>query len=114
MEELNKLEVDLLKNLTVKYPSFTSHIPHIKVKQREVTKTGMYIHIEYINFSEKLIELNALFSNEEIIEIKNLKNGLGYVIDITDGEIKYIELVTYNETWNGKINDYTIIERDKF
>lgn len=111
MEEFNPLETTLLNGLTTKYPSLKSHIPYLKVKHREITKTGMYVHIAYVNFQGAIENLNALFSNEEIIAIKNLKNGLGYVIDITDGEIKYIELITYGETWNGKLTDYTLIDR---
>ncbi len=109
MEELNELELTLLNGLTTKYPSIKSHIPNLKVAQREITGVGMYVHFEYKNFNFLLEDINALFSNEEKIEIKNLKHGLGYVIDITDGAIKYIEFVTYGENWDGKLNEYKIV-----
>lgn len=112
MEQINDLESTLLKGLIEKYTSLKSHLPYLKVIDRKVTKTGMTVNFEYNNSEDELDfeEINALFSNGENIEIKSLKQGLGYVIDITDGRIVYLELVTYGENWNGKFDDYKIIE----
>jgi hypothetical protein len=113
MTELNEIELTLLDGLTTKHPSLKSHISHLKVKERKATGVGMYVNFEYINFEEKLENLNSLFSNEENIEFPNLKYGLGYVIDITDGEIKYIEFITYGEeNWNGKFDGYRIVNAE--
>ena len=111
MEQLTNLESTLLNNLFEKYPTLKIHLPYLKVKDREITKTGMTINFEYTNATElDFEEINALFSAGENIEIKSLKQGLSYVIDITDGQILYIELTTYGENWNGKIGDYKIIK----
>lgn len=112
MSDLSNLERTLLNGLEQKYPSLKSHIPYLKVKNREITGVGMYVNFEYVNSIGQIeIEnINALFSNEENIAIKNLKYGLGYVIDITDGEIKYIEFITYGESWDGKFGDYKILK----
>nr|MDQ3018130.1 hypothetical protein [Bacteroidota bacterium] len=56
-------------------------------------------------------DIDALFSNQERIHVKGLKSGLGYVIDVTDGQIMFIEFMTYDEKWNGKFEDYKIIPR---
>ncbi len=112
MEELNDLELKLINGLTIKYPSLEFHIPYLKVTQREVTGVGMYVNFAYVDFVGQLEDINALFSNEENIEIRNLKYGLGYVIDITGGEIKYIEFITYGENWNGKFTEYKIVQRE--
>ena len=53
------------------------------------------------------------FSNGENIEIENLKQGLSYVIDITDGEIIYLEFITYGENWNGIFGEYKIVEKSE-
>ncbi|QDP84458.1 hypothetical protein FNJ88_02395 [Chryseobacterium sp. SNU WT5] len=110
MDQLNNLESTLLNGLVEKYPSLKSHISYLKVKERIITKTGMQVDFEYVNAEENLDfeDVNALFSGEENIEIKTLKHGLGYVIDITDGKILYIEFTTYGENWNGKLGDYKI------
>lgn len=111
MEQLTELESTLLNGLIQKYPALKSHIPYLKVKERKITGTGMEVNFEYTNSEEELNfeDINALFSNGENIEVKGLKQGLGYVIDVTDGKISYLELVTYGENWNGKLDDYKII-----
>ncbi len=112
MEELNELELTLLEGLTSKYPQLKSHIPHLKVTERKNTGTGLNINLEYKDFSGEFDDTNALFSNEENIDIKGLKDGLNYVIDITLGQITSIEFSTYNEKWNGKFTDFKIVEKE--
>jgi hypothetical protein len=111
MEQLTTLETTLLNNLIEKYPALKAHLPYLKVKNRETTKVGMTVNFEYTDDVEKLNfdDFNALFSGGENIEIKGLKQGLSYVIDITDGQIEYIEFSTYGENWNGQFGDYKII-----
>lgn len=110
MEELNELELTLLNGLVTKYPSIHFHIPYLKVVSRETTGVGMYVNFAYEDFDGEPEDINALFSNEENIAIRELRHGLGYVIDITDGAIKYIEFFTYGEKWNGKFTEYKIIQ----
>ena len=113
MEQLTDLESTLLSGLIEKYPSLKSHIAYLKVKDREITKAGMIVDFEYINGEKELNfeDINALFSGEENIEIKGLKEGLGYVIDVTDGKITSLEFFTYGENWNGKFGDYKIVKK---
>lgn len=112
MEELNNLELTLLEGLTNKYPQLKPHIPFLKVSGRKPTTNGLDINVEYHNFNEEIDDTNALFSNGENIEIKGLKQGLSYVIDVTAGQITAIEFSTYNEKWDGKFTDYNIVEKD--
>lgn len=114
MEELNEIENTLLLGLTNKYPSLQEHIPHLKIKERKKLAFGMSVIFEYVDFDSPLEDLNALFSNEENIVLKNLKKGLNYVIDVTDGEITSIDFSTYdNEKWNGKWDDFKLVPADK-
>lgn len=112
MEELNDLELILLEGLTNKYPQLKSHIPYLKVVERKNTGIGLNVDIEYIGYNGELDNVNVLFSNGENIEIKSLKEGLSYVIDITLGQITAIEFSTYNEKWDGKITDYKIVQKE--
>ena len=111
MNELNALELKLLDGLVEKYPSLKSHVADLKVAERKNTGTGMYVNFEYVNPKIHFEDINALFSKEEHIEIKKLKHGLGYVIDVTDGKILYIEFTTYGENWDGTFGDYQIVEK---
>lgn len=112
MEQINELESILLNGLIQKYPSLKSHIPYLVITERKSTGAGLLVNFDYSSSTEELKfdDINALFSGEENIEIKGLKHGLGYVIDITDGKILYIEFTTYGENWNGKIGDFKIVK----
>lgn len=112
MKDLNEIEILLLEGLTVKYPQFKSHIAYLKVTNRKLSNLGLDVQLDYENYSGEFDETNALFSNGENIEIKGLKEGLSYVIDITAGQITSIEFSTYDEKWDGKITDFKIIEPD--
>lgn len=112
MEELNNLELILLQGLTDKYPQLKSHVPFLKVSNRKLTANGLDVTLEYDNFNNEYDDTNALFSNGENIEIKRLKEGLSYVIDVTAGAITSIEFSTYNEKWDGKFTEYKIVEKD--
>jgi hypothetical protein len=114
MHNLTDLESTLLEGLIKKYPSLSSHLPYLKVSERKLKDTGMIVHFAYTNGETSLPfeEINALFSNEERILIQSLKKGLGYVIDITNGKIEHLELVTYGEKWNGKLKEYKIVDTE--
>lgn len=112
MEELSELELTLLNGLITKYPQLSSHIPYLKVNKRELTGNGMVVDFLYVDFNEEFGEINALFSNGENIQVKGLKDGLSYVVDITVGEITSIEFTTYGEKWDGKFTEYKIVEKE--
>ena len=38
-----------------------------------------------------------------------LKDGLNFEIDITDGRINFIEIVSNGESWDGSINNFIFI-----
>ncbi len=108
MEDLNNLESAILKRISDKYIEIKSHIPFVKVDFREYTGVGMYIHLIYINSSNKLLKLNlrdsSISTNESII-MAELGLGLIFELNTTGGFLDYIELVTYDEKWDGKISN---------
>lgn len=110
MNQLTELESTLLNGLIEKYSILKSHLPFLKVKNRKTTNTGMEVNFEYTNAEGELNfeDINALFSGGENIEVKGLKQGLGYVIDVTDGQISHLEFTTYGENWSGKFGDFKI------
>lgn len=107
-EELNKLEYAILERLATKYPFVSEHMPFIKVDNRLKTGVGMYINLMYDNPNNKELNIgieNSAISTNETIEIDALKYGLNYEVDVTDGKLKFIELVTNGEDWNGIVSD---------
>lgn len=112
MENLNSLEIALLKSIVEengeRYPFLVSHIPYLKVKNRELTGVGSYSNFEYLQpVNESAI--NTLLSSQKRLLISGLKTELSYVLDITNGKINHLEIVTNdNEEWNGKTENFTL------
>ncbi len=114
MEKLTDLELFLLNGLTTKHPSLEQHIQYLKVVNRKMSGNGMCVNLAYESGDGQLTfeDINALFSNGENIEIKNLSKGLGYVIDVSDGQITAIEFLTYGEKWDGKFTDVKVVMKE--
>jgi len=108
MQELNKLEQAIFERLAIEYPFIKEHIPFLKVENRENTGVGMYVNFIYDNPNNKELNVeieNSVLSTNETIELDGLSYGLSYEVDITDGKVKFIELVTYGEEWDGIVSD---------
>lgn len=113
--ELNNLEISILDRLSIKYPFVKHHIPFLKVATRENTGVGMYVNFIYDNPDKEIYApiKNSIISTNEIIGIEGLKYGLGYEVDVTDGRMTFIELVTHGEEWNGILpEDFTFAKWD--
>jgi hypothetical protein len=109
MEALKNFELSVLKRLSKRYPCINSHLPYLSVLSRECTGVGMYINFKYIEKGNQLkaIEpMNGAISTNETIVLANLKHGLCFEVDILNGKINFIELVTYGEEWDGSIQSF--------
>ena len=104
------IETELLNIFIAKHPEYSSHLEFIKVKNRKFTGVGMYINFEYEHNEITYKMVDFIFSNNETIYVDNLTYGLGYEIDITNGQINFIEFITYGESWNGEFENYKIIK----
>lgn len=116
MEALNDLELSLLNLISIEnkeqYPYLSSHIPYLRIQDREYTGVGVYSNFIYINnnvVNNNINKGDALLSSSRRLMIDNLSNELSYVLDITDGKISYLEIVTNgNENWNGTYKNFQI------
>lgn len=112
MERLNELDLAILHRVANKASFLTDHIAFLKVRDRVVTGIGMYVNFVYSGDWESLKGIdppNDLLTTNERIEIPNLKYGLGYVVDITEGRINFIEFITYGEEWDGSVPNFHFI-----
>jgi hypothetical protein len=108
MKKLNKLEKTILERLQTKYPNIKFHLPLLEVESREITGVGMYINLSYCSPIEKKwdLEINdSSISTNETIILEGLKHGISYEVDVTSGKLRFIELVTHGEKWDGRISE---------
>lgn len=114
MDTLNQLETDILDRVASRYGSVKSHIPFLRVKDREKTGVGMYVNFIYIGLPPDLEDLEPqnsfLTGGGNYIEMDNLKYPLTFDVTTSNGKLEHIELVTNgNEAWDGTIGDYHFI-----
>nr|WP_315202939.1 hypothetical protein [uncultured Flavobacterium sp.] len=110
MEKLNEFELAVLNSIAKEYPFLEEHIPYLRVKNREITGIGMYVNFVYsqdVRIKNPDFN-NASLSTNENIEMENLEYGLGFEVDIIDGKVNFIELITYGENWDGTIKEFKI------
>ena len=111
MENLSSLELDILNRISINYPSIKMHIPFLIVKGREKTGVGMYVNLAYTNeLLERLKIPNSSISSNDLIMIEGLKNGLNFEIDVCDGKLNFIEIVSNGEPWDGALKDFLFIK----
>jgi hypothetical protein len=106
MDNLTNLESDILSALLKDYPFLGEHIPFLRVSSREFTGVGMYTNFLYIKNVEPLDIDNDALGIDEYITMEGLKDGLSFVLAITDNKINYLEVVANSESWDGSISKY--------
>lgn len=109
-EKLNFFEENILWEIAdyniEKCPMLKYHIPLLRIKDKEKTGVGMYITFEYISFSPELILNDGVLSSNKSLVIDTLNFELNYELNIDDGKVNFLELVTNGEDWNGEYNYY--------
>lgn len=110
MEELNPLEIEIVNRISINYTSIKMHLPFLKVRGREKTGVGMYVNLAYTNGLEERLDIpDSAISSNDLIMIEGLKNGLNFEIDVSNGKLNFIEIVSNGEPWDGTFKDFLII-----
>lgn len=110
MSELNSLESAIFSSLAQKYPLINNHLPFLIVKNRKATGVGMYVDFDYSIPEPIVLNIeNKAISNNEVIRMNGLVNGLQYEVNIEGGKLLYMELVTLGgEHWDGLIRSFVM------
>ena len=112
MDSLNNLEIEILQEIIKDnkrdYPFLEIHFPFIYVKSREYTGVGIYVNFEYSKYFE-FNNLNVLITSSKCLTVDMLENELSYVLNITNGRIDFLEIVTNGEdVLNNEIIDFEL------
>ena len=107
MDDLNEFELAILEKLSSDHPVIKKHIPYLKVTQRRLSGAGMYVSLAYTEGSEALDFIPQLhLSTKGYLKMESLQDGLIDSTVVTDGKLNMIELVTYDEPWDGTVNKF--------
>ena len=112
MDDLNYLEIELLKSIIdenkERYPYLPLHFTMLKVKHREFTGVGSYTHFQYD--TSKILTKGTAISSRKRLMIKGLEHEVSYELNLTDGKIDFLEIVTNgDEEWDGKAENFELV-----
>lgn len=97
MEKLNNMEMAILKAIVDEnkkdYPFLYKHTTFLYVKDRENTGAGIYTNFGYTKDLKKN-NISTIISSNKTLRINGLKDEVTYVLDISNGKINFLEVVT--------------------
>jgi len=115
MAELNEFELLLLKTIidhnADKFNYLPAHLDFIRTESIKASSTGLHITFAYSkDFDEDAEYVNGLLSTELKLISPKLKNELTYCLDVTNGKMDFLEIVTNEkEIWDGDLAHCSLI-----
>jgi hypothetical protein len=80
----------------------------LRVLSRENTGAGRYTHLA--DGREQALPDGSYSAQGRMVELRGVRNGLGFVVDVANSRISHIELFTYgNDEWDGSESDWKIV-----
>lgn len=119
MDKMKKLELDIIELIiesnTDDYRFLKWQLPFLSVTSREYTQVGAYINfvITGCNINDVVTDanLNTVLSVPKLLRLDTLSNELSFELDIKNGQINFIEIVTNGgEPWDGQYSTYEFID----
>jgi hypothetical protein len=114
---LNQFELAIMNGIAKsneKEHSFVrDHIPYLRVKSRRKTGVGMYVDFFYTPEGDSLeFDKNGemVISSPKGLALEGLKYNLNYELNISNGRIDFLELVTNGESWDGEVGNFRFVE----
>lgn len=114
-------ELTLLENYLVNqivnntsYDNLKLQISYLKVKSRENTRVGQYVNfIIYPPFDLILKEKemkNSVISIPKLLKLNNVHTEFSFELNITNGQIDFLEIIGNGEHWNNNYSSYELVE----
>lgn len=113
METLNSLEKAILEEIFQENGFLISeHFPQLRVKSREYSGVGVFTHFNYSKEPNNLIENKEPLSTNKLIKLDKREADIQDVLFFEGGLISMLELVTWNDSWDGKYETFDILEHE--
>ena len=80
----------------------------LRVVNRENTGAGRYTYLA--DEREQALTDGSYSAQGRMIELRGVRNGLGFVVEVVNSRISHIELFAFgNDEWDGSESDWKII-----
>jgi hypothetical protein len=71
----------------------------LSVTKRENTGVGRYAYLE--DAHHQTLSDGDYSADYPLVEMEGIPDGMGWVVNISDGKLCYIELFTFSDPWDG-------------
>lgn len=107
MNELTELEREIMEMVAREnWGAFRTDT--LSVVRRENTGAGRYTYLADGN--EQVLPDGSYSAQGRMVEVRGVRNGLGFVVEVANSRISHIELFTFgNDEWDGSESDWKII-----
>jgi hypothetical protein len=102
----NELEVALLERLLAENPDVHLDIPKMHVLSREYTGVGSFTN--FISKSNLMAGARRVLPINVVVLIPGIERGLGAVMFFQHGQPDMLEIVTYDERWDGVYDGFRL------
>jgi hypothetical protein len=107
MSELTDLEREVIELVAREnWPKFRADA--VSVLSRENTGAGRYTYLA--DGHEQALPDGSYSAQGRMIELPGVRNGLGFVVEVSSSRISHIEFFTFgNDEWNGGEQGWKVI-----
>ncbi len=106
-DSLTPLESELVdRTAQENWPGFQTD--RLQVIKRENTGAGRYVYLK--DGREQHLPDGTYSAEGRMIEMAEVRNGLGFAIDVSGSRINYVELFTFGtEEWDGVERQWRVV-----
>ena len=104
---------EIVKFNSSKIPNLHSQIKRLGIREIKKTGVGLYVDFKHNSYKKdkiKLINKSCCLSSELSLYIEGLNYSVNYELNISNGKIDFLEIVTNGENWDGCIPNYRFIK----
>jgi hypothetical protein len=104
MEPLSYLEVLIVSKLIVgEHPTLATlrtQLKHCRAKKREFSGVGFFTELLVPKeYPSATLSRSRIQIGDVIADMKNVENGVGFLLSIEDGRLSMLEGYTFDEPW---------------
>ena len=98
------------KMLEGKAPDILEHLTCLRVRERQFTGAGMYVHFTYVGEGSQKARITKTFKIEANATIEGIPNDGGFILYIDAGCISTLEAYTYgSDVWPSHVDRFEIV-----
>jgi len=110
---INSILNEIVNFNSKEFPMLYNHIKRLVIRDIKKTGVGFYVDFEY-NYCKKdkikAINESCCLSSTLSLYIEGLNFPVNYELNISNGKIDFLEVVSNGENWDGCISNFSFMK----